>query len=37
VRLTYATAAVADDGRLLFRPDRYLRDPRLDAALRNRP
>lgn len=33
VRLMYATAAVDEDGTLWFRPDRYLRDRQLDAAL----
>lgn len=34
VRLRYATAAVDDAGRVVFRPDRYDRDRRLDEALR---
>lgn len=35
VRLRYATAAIDDQGALVFRPDRYDRDRRLDEALRN--
>lgn len=34
VRLRYATAAVDEAGSVIFRPDRYDRDRRLDAALR---
>jgi murein L,D-transpeptidase YcbB/YkuD len=37
VRLMYATADADDEGRLMFRPDHYLRDRHLDAALRRRP
>ncbi len=36
LRLSYATAAVGEDGVLEFRPDRYLRDPSLAAALSGR-
>lgn len=36
VRLMYATAAIDEQGNLLFRPDRYGNDRTLDIALQNR-
>lgn len=36
VRLRYATAAVGAEGGVVFRPDRYDRDRRLDEALRGK-